>query len=306
MYEVVGIGAALYDTLMQAEGFPKEDSKMRSNITKQQGGGPCSTALVAMSKLGVSATYMGTVGDDIYGKLIMDEFEKYKVGTEDIQIKTGCISANSFVLLNTLNATRTCVWNMGTLSPLKESEVNLETLKNAKILHLDGNQLEAAIYAAKKAHEFGVKVSLDAGGTYPGIEQLLPLVDILIPSEEFALKITGCSSAEEAIKVLHQRYSPEILVVTQGKAGGILYQEDDLVYYPAYPVDAVDTNGAGDVFHGAFIVGLIKGIAPYECACFASAVSALKCTKLGAREGAPTYEETMKFMEANIKEAGRK
>ncbi len=296
MYEVVGVGSVLYDTLMQAEGFPKEDTKLRSNITKQQGGGPCATALVAMKKLGVSSTYVGTVGDDIYGKLIMEEFAKYQVGTEDIRIKKGCISANSFVLLNMLNATRTCVWNLGTLPPVEEGEINLETLKNAKYLHLDGHQLEAAIYAAKKAHEYGVKVSLDAGGTYPGIERLLPLVDVLIPSEEFALKITGCNTAEEAIKVLQQSYQPEILVVTQGKAGGILYREDGLLYYPAYAVDAVDTNGAGDVFHGAFIVGLIKGMEPFECACFASAVSALKCTKLGAREGVPSYEDTIEFM----------
>lgn len=296
MYEVVGVGSVLFDTLMQAEGFPKEDTKLRSNITKQQGGGPCATALVAMKKLGVSSAYVGTVGDDIYGKLIMEEFTKYQVGTEEIKIKKGCISANSFVLLNMLNATRTCVWNLGTLPPVEEGEINLETLKNAKYLHLDGHQLEAAIYAAKKAHEYGVKVSLDAGGTYPGIERLLPLVDVLIPSEEFALKITGCSTAEEAIKVLQQRYQPEILVVTQGKAGGILYREDGLLYYPAYAVDAVDTNGAGDVFHGAFIVGLIKGMEPFECACFASAVSALKCTKLGAREGVPSYEEAIEFM----------
>ncbi len=296
MYEVVGVGSVLFDTLMQAEGFPKEDTKLRSNITKQQGGGPCATALVAMKKLGISSAYMGTVGDDIYGKLIMEEFTKYQVGTEDIKVKRGCISANAFVLLNMLNATRTCVWNLGTLPPVEESEINLETLKNAKFLHLDGHQLEAAIYAAKKAHEYGVKVSLDAGGTYPGIERLLPLVDVLIPSEEFALKITGCSTAEEAIEVLQQRYQPEILVITQGKLGGILYSEDGLLHYPAYSVDAVDTNGAGDVFHGAFIVGLIKGMEPFRCACFASAVSALKCTKLGAREGVPSYTEAIEFL----------
>lgn len=296
MYEVIGIGSVLFDTLMLADGFPTEDTKLKSSMTKQQGGGPCATALVAISKLGTSAAYLGTVGDDMYGQLIMKEFEKYQVGTEEIKEKKGCISANSFVLLNTVNATRTCIWNLGTLPPLQENEINLEMLKQAKILHLDGHQLETAIFAAKKAHEFGVKVSLDAGGTYPGIERLLPLVDILIPSEEFALKMTGCDRAEDAIKILQERYSPEILTITQGKSGGILYQEDTVIHYPAYPVNAVDTNGAGDVFHGAFLVGLSRGMEPFSCACFASAVSALKCMKVGAREGVPSYEEAINFL----------
>lgn len=296
MYEVIGIGSVLFDTLMQADGFPKEDTKLRSNITKLQGGGPCATALVAMRKLGVPSSYMGTVGDDMYGQLIMEEFSKYQVGTEELKVKKGCISANAFILLNNLTATRTCLWNMGTLPAVEAEDINLETLKKAKILHLDGHQLEAAIYAAEKAHEFGLKVSLDAGGNYPGIERLLPLIDILIPSEEFALNATGSSSAEEAMQILHQRYHPELLVVTQGKSGGILYREDGPVHYPAYSVQAVDTNGAGDVFHGAFLVGLIKGMEAYRCACFASAVAALKCTKLGAREGVPSYEEAIRFL----------
>jgi ribokinase len=299
MYEVIGIGSVLFDTLMLTEGFPKEDTKLKSSMTKLQGGGPCATALVAVSKLGTNAAYMGVVGDDMYGRLIMKEFEEYGVGTAEIIEKKGCISANSFVLINTAAATRTCVWNLGTLPALSKREINLEILKQAKILHLDGHQLEAAIYAAKKAREFGVKVSLDAGGTYPGIERLLPLVDILIPSEEFAFKITDCDNAEAALKVLQERYHPAILIITQGKSGGILWQDSRAVRYPSYPVKAVDTNGAGDVFHGAYLAGLVRGMDTYTCACFASAVSALKCTKVGAREGTPTYEEAISFYQSH-------
>ncbi|MBR6791393.1 MAG: carbohydrate kinase family protein, partial [Oscillospiraceae bacterium] len=129
------------------------------------------------------------------------------------------------------------------------------------------------------------------------IEALLPYADYLIPSEEFALGHTGCSSAEEAAKELYRRYSPRLVVITQGKKGGILFDGKDLVTYPAFPVEAVDSNGAGDVFHGAFAAALCKGYAPAECCRFASASSALKCTKVGARDGAPTLEQLQAFLQ---------
>ena len=183
--------------------------------------------------------------------------------------------------------------------PPETGDVDLEMLSGAKYLHLDGHHPEAAIYAAGKARMRGVKVSLDAGGIYPGIERLLPLVDVLIPSEEFALAITGEEKAEKAAEVLMERNHPELLVGTQGRRGGLIWKKGQAVRYPVYPVQAIDTNGAGDTFHGAFLVGRIRGMTVYEAASFASAVSALKCTRFGAQDGIPGYEETVEFMETN-------
>ena len=296
MMEVVGIGSALFDILMTADEFPKEDTKIQGKQTKTQGGGPCAVALVAMSKLGVSSGYMGTLGDDMYGDYIKASFEKYGVDTSHIRRNPGEQSFHSFVLLNLQNSSRTCIWNKGTVTPPTQEDVDLEVLKNAKYLHLDGHQLDAAIYAAKKAHEYGVKVSHDAGGTYPGIERLLPYVDVLIPSEEFALKITGCDNAVDAARKLYDTYHPETLIITQGVKGGLIWEDGKEVRYPAYPVKAIDSNGAGDTFHGAFVAARIKGMSVYEAACFASATSALKCTRFGAQEGIPGFQEVLDFM----------
>ena len=116
MMDVVGIGSALFDILMTAEGFPAEDTKMQGKETKLQCGGPCATGLVAMSKLGVSACYMGTLGDDMYGQYVVDGFQKYGVSTDHIRYIPGKQSFHSFVLLNLTNASRTCVWNKGTVT----------------------------------------------------------------------------------------------------------------------------------------------------------------------------------------------
>jgi len=166
---------------------------------------------------------------------------------------------------------------------------------------VDGNDMAAAIAGAKLAKKSGTKVLYDAGGLYEGVENLLPYADLLIPSEEFALGHTGAKTAEEAAKILFKKYNPEIVVITQGKNGGILYDGTQVQSYPAFVVDAVDTNGSGDVFHGAFAFCVTKGYNYFKACTFSSAVSALKCTKFGAREGVPTYEETIEF----LKERGK-
>ena len=296
MTQVVGIGSALFDILMTADCFPKEDTKLQGRDTKVQCGGPCATALVAMCKLGVQSEYMGTLGDDMYGSFILGEFRKYGVACDRVRRVQNTQSFHSFVLLNLSNTSRTCIWSKGTVPAPQSSDIDLQTLKNAKYLHLDGHQLDTAIYAAQKAHEYGVKVSHDAGGTYPGIERLLPYDDVLIPSEEFSLKITQSADALEAAKKLDAQYHPETLIITQGSRGGFIWQDGRELRYPVYPVQAVDSNGAGDTFHGAFVAARIRGMDVYDAACFASATSALKCTRFGAQQGIPHFDEVLAFM----------
>ncbi len=299
MTQVVGIGAALLDILVTVDSYPSEDTKLQSLQTKLQGGGPCATGLVAASKLGVKSCYMGTLGDDMYGDSIRAAFDAYGVGREHVRMIPNSQSFHSVVLLNVSNASRTCVWNRGTVTPPVPEDIDLDVLRNAEYLHLDGHQMECAVYAAAKAKEFGVKVSLDAGSPYPGIERLLPLVDVLIPSEEFSLKFTGCTSAEEAAAVLEEKYHPEVLMITQGSRGGFLWENGKAVRYPVFPVNAVDSNGAGDTFHGAFVAARVKGMDVLEAAAFASATSALKCTRVGAQEGIPCFAEVLAFMKEN-------
>lgn len=296
MAQIVGIGAAVLDILVTVDSFPKEDTKLQSRQTKFQGGGPCFTGLVAASKLGVTSCYMGTLADDMYGDYLRKACDTYGVGRGNVRTIANSQSFHSVVLLNVSNASRTCIWNRGTVTPPECSDVNLDVLKNADYLHLDGHQMDCAIYAAGQAKALGVKVSLDAGNPYPGIDRLLPLVDVLIPSEEFALKYTGCATAEEAAAQLYAAYQPEVLIITQGSRGGFIWENGNAVRYPVFPVNAVDSNGAGDTFHGAFLAARVKGLPVSDAAVFASATSALKCTRVGAQEGIPSYEEVLSFM----------
>ena len=299
MVRIVGIGACVFDTLYHIPTYPTEDTKMRATASKTAGGGPVATGLVAAQKLGVDTAYIGVLSDDNGGKFLIEDFEKYGVHTDFIEIKSGYRSFASVLWLCADTATRTCVFDKGDLPPLKLNDAQKQAIKDAEILMVDGNEMDAAVVAAKLAKESGTKVLYDCGGLYDGVEQLLALTDIMIPSEEFALGITGCGTAEEAAKKLYETYSPEVVVITQGKRGGILYDGENITPYPIYPADVVDSNGSGDVFHGAFAAGVAKGYDSLTCCHFASAVSAIKCTGIGARESVPTFQTVKVFLEEN-------
>ncbi len=299
MSKIVGIGACVMDTLYELSEFPKEDTKLRANSSKLAGGGPVATGLIAASKLGEKTSYIGVLSDDNGGAFLKKDFEKYDVNTNLIEIKSGYRSFTSVIWLNSKTTSRTCVFDKGNLPQLSLNEEQINAIKNAELLMVDGNEIEAAIDAAKIAKENNTKVLYDCGGLYDGVEKLLELTDIMIPSEEFSLGITGCKTAEEAAKKLYELYKPEVVVITKGKKGGIIYDGNDLVDYPIYPADVVDSNGSGDVFHGAFAAGVVKGYDYLKCCHFASGVSGLKCMGIGARESAPDFETTEKYLKEN-------
>ena len=296
--QIIGIGACVMDTLVSVPSYPKEDTKLRGTDSRSAGGGPVATGLAAAARLGASAGYVGVLAGDNGGIFLKEDFRKYGVATEWIDILPGYRSFSSVIWLAKDTATRTCVYDRGDLPPLKLNERMLAAVKAAEILMIDGNELEAAREACLAARESGVKVLYDCGGLYPGVERLLELTDVMIPSEEFAREHTGCRETVTAAEKLYARYRPEVVVVTCGKEGGVLYDGKELFRYPAFPVEAVDTNGAGDVFHGAFAAGMTRGFGYRECCYFASAVSALKCTGMGARESVPDFGTAERFLQA--------
>ena len=299
MAKIVGIGANVFDTLYNIPSYPAEDTKMRATASKTAGGGPVATGLVAAAKLGAEAAYIGVLSDDNGGKFLKDDFEKYGVSTDLIHVKSGYRSFASVLWLCADTATRTCVFDKGNLPALELDDAQKQAVEHAALLMVDGNELDAAVESAKLARAKGVKVLYDCGGLYPGVEKLLAHTDIMIPSEEFALGHTKCETPEDAAKKLFDAYHPEVVVITQGKQGGILYDGATITHYPAFQVAAVDTNGAGDVFHGAFAAAVTMNYDYLKCCIFASAVSALKCTGIGARESTPALAPTKKFLKEN-------
>lgn len=299
---IIGIGACVMDTLVTVPNYPKEDTKLRASAVRPSGGGPVATGLVAAAKLGEPAAYIGVLSDDGGGIFLQKDFERYGVDTGYVEIKPGYRSFTSMIWLAADTASRTCVFDKGDLPRLQLNDRQKQAVAAGKLLMIDGNEMDAAEEASRIARQNGTKVLYDCGGLYDGVERLLKLTDIMIPSEEFALGHTGCAAVEEAAMKLYEWYRPEVVVVTCGKAGGILYDGRELTRYPAFPVKAADTNGSGDVFHGAFAAGYAKGYSYQDCCIFASAASAVKCMGIGARESTPDFETLERFLkEKNLR-----
>jgi sugar/nucleoside kinase (ribokinase family) len=298
MKKIVGLGACVVDTLISCAAFPTEDKKQPASSIKKAPGGPVCNALVIASRLGASTQVIGAFADDEGGKFILSDLERNGVNTENAVTVQGTESFASYIILSEISGSRTCLFDRGSV-PDDPENVNLSSLDDAAVLHLDGNYLRSAIYAAKRAKELGIKVSLDAGGVYPRIEELLPLVDILIPSAEFAMTLTGAPTARGAIEILYERYDPEVLAVTDGERGGYFIDGGAVRTYDAFNITPIDTNAAGDTFHGAFVSHYIEGKSVAECCEFASAVSAYKCIHHGIRDFALDKNIIFDFIKNN-------
>ena len=299
MAQIVGIGANVHDTIYRLDTYPTEDTKQKAVSVTECGGGPCSTGLVAAAKLGATCAYIGNVSDDATGDFLVKDLVAYGVDVSMTSRIPGTTGFRSCIWLADDSASRTCVFSRGNVPGTTLGEKEIAAIENAKLLMVDGNDLEAAVSAATHAGACGTTVLYDAGGLYPGVERLLQVTDVLIPSEEFALKHTGKATPEEAAVALFQNYRLKVVVITRGKEGGVLYDGKQLTAYPAFLVEAVDTNGSGDVFHGAFAAAVAKGYSFLKCCHFSSAVSAIKCMGVGARESVPNFETTKKYLKEN-------
>jgi len=289
--DISGIGTALYDMVMTISRFPEEDTKNRAEQVSYQCGGPVSTALVAASVLGAKTAYLGTLTDDRYGLEIHADMQHYGVDCSAVQVRSGFTSAFSVIWAAKETASRTIVCDYGTLPHPSFSDISAEHILQSKILHVDGKHLDASVEAAKFAQKHGIRVSMDAGSCYPDIQRLLPFIDHFVAAESFVTKFTGISDPVSAAIAIKKEFSPRVVAVTQGSSGGFYLENGSPVFYRPFSVAAVDTNAAGDVFHGAYLYAVLQEKPTIECLRFAAAVAALKCTRTGGRRAIPNLTQ---------------
>lgn len=298
--EVVGLGQASLDFLGKIPSYPEEDGKVEMKEIFIQSGGPVSTALVTLSRLGINTSFIGSVSDDYFGKEIVGSLNSESVNITFLKITPGHYSQVAFISITEKQGHRNVFWHRGDAPFVFPGEIDLSHFPGASILHLDGLMIEASIEAARQAKKKGMMIVLDAGTMRNGSLELISMVDVLIASEHFAEPLVGIDAPPElSLKVLAKYCSGDI-VITLGAEGSIGLFQQKIIYQDAFPVEVVDTTGAGDVYHGAYIYGLLKGWKMKKCMSFASVVSALKCREIGARKGIPRIEDIKKYLDRSI------
>ena len=294
--QVIGLGQACLDCLARIPAYPAEDHKVEMMDIHFQCGGPASTALVTLSRFDIDTAFFGSISDDPNGLEIRKELIHEGVETAFLKITPGHTSQFAFIGITEVTGNRTIFWHRGSVPPLGPADVNLEPFSGAKILHLDDVMIEASMEAVRQARRHGLKVVMDAGTMREGARELASLVDVLIASERFTEPLAGPHASPEAALDALRRLGPKEVVVTLGPKGSIGWDGEEIRFQTAFPIDAKDTTGAGDVYHGAYIYGLLRGWRMPECMRFASAVSALKCQAIGARKGIPRLDEVNQFI----------
>lgn len=297
--DVAGLGYCSYDILAIIPGLPRFDDAAGLHVVDlvHDGGGPVGTALTTLARLGVRTGYVGVLGEDQEGRFLYDRFVQEGVDVTRLRLQSDAGTNVCLLLVEQATAQRAilCHQRVGA-SALILDDADRAYIQSARVLHLDGQFLPAAIQAAYWAREAGRKVCFDANHPRPGLEELLPLVDWLVVAESFPAAFTGISDPEDAAQELLS-IGAEVLVVTQGERGCQVWTVDEQFRAPGFPVRAVDTTGAGDAFHGAFVYAILQGWDLHQVATFANAVAAINCQTLGGRRGLPTLVEAQALLE---------
>ena len=328
--DIVGIGASTLDRFIVVDHYPtgREVQQVISSTT--DGGGPVATALAVAGKYGASTAMIDSIGDDMVGRHILDDFEKYNVNTDAIQVECGAKSGVATILVKHSTGERAVFFERSTAREPAFLDAHKRLINGSMILHINGRHRTLMRAAMDVAKEVGTIISLD-GGAQRYDEDMKPITEashIVIVARDYAEKYTGTTNLEDACRIIHERGAC-IAGVTDGANGSYFMWPDGTSYRcKPFPQEAVvDTTGAGDSFHGAFLaklsnvlhsesakvsltnavqgdtslcaVELLKGCAHSDlekAAIFASAVASLNTQGIGGRSPLPTLKSVQELI----------
>jgi sugar/nucleoside kinase (ribokinase family) len=282
---------------MSVAGYPAENSKTQTELLTESGGGPAANAAWLLAHWGAPAAMAGVVGEDEYGRRILAELEQGGVECSLMEARPGYLTPVSFIIANRANGSRTIINRRAAAAGLELAPEKLAQLR-PRLLLFDGHE-PAASAAALEAFPRAVSV-LDAGTLREGTDLLSRRVDYLVCSERFAAQVTGWDDVEG-----HWQSCVRQLQARNGKAAVITLGEKGLAFsdgrqhgrLPALPVKAVDTTGAGDIFHGAFVFGLAREMEFCGALRLATIAAGLSVQRPGGRPSTPEADVVMEMME---------
>lgn len=295
---ILGIGGVTVDRVLAVPEMPKWDETIYvSGMTVQQGG-MVATAMVAASRLGVQAEFIGGVGDDAEGDFVLRSFQREDVDAARVRVFPGGTTGGSTVLVHESTGRRTIIHHRG-VQEGERLDIGDIDLAGVSAVHVDGLWPATAREVLERSRAAGIVTVMDpSSSVHVNLAlELLPVVDYCIASLHYATALTAESRSSDAAAGL-LGYGCRTAIVTDGERGCHVRTASEAFHVPSFPVVAVDTTGAGDTFHGAFIAGLMRRYTVGDALRFASAAAALQCTRLGGQEGIPSLEQTLCFLAA--------
>lgn len=292
MKKILCVGHSAYDITYLLPNFPLENKKYRAQERIMVSGGPAGNASYLLGKYGEEVSYITRLGNDVYGNKILDDLKSVDVDIKNIIVRDEYVTPCSIIIANGSNGSRTII---NYREEQNTEKINFKYEKKPSILHFDGHELDLALEAIKLFPDT-VKV-LDAGTFKEGTVVLGALVDYLVCSEDFAKEFCKVETIDEKnfLEVLLKlkELNKKTVIVTLGERGSIMEENGKVRKFKAFKAKAIDTTGAGDIFHGAFVYGLSNGFSIEKNIEFASACASLSVEKLGGRNSIPEISEVL-------------
>jgi sulfofructose kinase len=300
-FDVLGLGAVAIDDILYVDSYPSADSKRQVLRHERQCGGLTATALVAAARLGATCAYAGVLGKDELSDFARQRFLEENIDVSYLVQRSDATAIHSTIIVDESTGTRNIFFNLNGVVGADVDSPDERVIQNCKVLFVDNIGMAGMIRAARIAHQFSIPIVADfESEDSPYFAELFDISDHLILSEEIVRKITNEDNHSIALEKIWS-LNRKTAIITCG-AEGCWALSRDLVNptaFPAFKVDAVDTTGCGDVFHGAYAAALAKGYEIKERIQWASASAALKATKYGGQSGIPYEKEVKDFLLLN-------
>ncbi len=291
---IICLGLSALDQIWQVEQpFAGCSEKIKAIEFTTAGGGMAANAAVTVARLGGAAAFWGRAGDDGPGHQMRAALSREGIDVTHFRLFPDGRSSVSGVIVDASGERQ--IVNFRGRFPADSDWLPLDEVAGSAAVLADPRWVEGAVALFSCARRLGIPTVLDADMADRDVfEQLLPLADHAVFSEP-ALKNYAGSAGDDALERI-ARFGCGVAAVTRGRDGVSWYQDGILQMHRAFPVAAIDTSGAGDVFHGAYALAIGGGLAVRDAMTFASAAAALKCTRSGGRTAIPFIDDCLAFM----------
>jgi sulfofructose kinase len=296
LFDVVGYGTNSVDYVCIVPGYPRVGTKTEIMQYERLTGGQVATAIAFLSRMGLSAKYIGKIGGDELGLVSQRSFELESFDVTSVLVEQSAKNQFAFIVIDKQTGERTVLSHRDSALDFRETELKKSDICAGRILHLDGYDAEGSLKAATWCQELEIPVCIDLDKVVNNCRELISKVDFLIVSSNFPSEFTGIADPLESFRALRESYDG-FLAVTLGSEGAMTWIQDRCITFPGLKVNAVDTTGAGDIFHGGFIYGLLRNWPIERIVKFANAAAGLSCRYRGARAGIRPLSEIMKNLD---------
>lgn len=296
--KILCIGHAAYDITLPVTSFPVENKKMRLQENHVEcGGGPSATAAYLLALWGVDTSFAGVIGSDYYGKKIKDEFVKVNIDTSYLEIGINKRTTSSYIIANKTTGTRTIITS-------KDSSLGFNSIKEIKgnydYILVDGDEVELSLKTIMDNKGKSISM-IDAGKCDSNTVKLSHVVDYLVCSNDFARDYTKLKldyNDLDSIKKVYDKLESDFkntIIITLEKYGSFTKINGEYKLIPSIQVNAVDSTGAGDIYHGALLYFISQKYPLLDSMRLANITSALSVLKIGSRYSIPSLDEVLNY-----------